>query len=56
MKPKKDIYRFKKFFELFEHLGIIKSFIPGIPDKPWTYKQHNEAVRIANELKDKIKK
>ena len=56
MKPKKDIYRFKKFFELFEHLGIIKSFIPGIPDKPWTYKQHNEAVRIANDLKDKIKK
>ena len=56
MKPKKDIYRFKKFFELFEDLGIIKSFIPGIPDKPWTYKQHNEAVRIANDLKDKIKK
>ena len=56
MKPKKDIYRFKKFFELFEDLGIIKSFIPGNPDKPWTYKQHNEAVRIANELKDKIKK
>ena len=56
MKPKKDIYRFKKFFELFEYLGIIKSFIPGIPDKPWTYKKHNETVRIANELKNKIKK
>ena len=56
MKHKKDIYRFKKFFELFEHLGIIKTFVPASPDKPWTYKQHNEAVRIANELKDKIKK
>ena len=56
MKPKKDIYRFKKFFELFEYLGIIKSHIPAIPDKPWTYKKHNEAVKIAEELKNKIKK
>ena len=56
MKPKKDIYRFKKFFELFEYLGIIKYYIPAIPDKPWTYKKHNEAVKIAEKLKNKIKK
>ena len=55
MKPKKDIYRFKKFFELFEDLGIIKYHVVT-PDKPWTYKKHNEAVKIANKLKDKIKK
>ena len=56
MKPKKDIYRFKKFFELFEYLGIIKYHVPVIPDKPWTYKKHNEAVKISEELKNKIKK
>ena len=55
MKPKKYNYRFKKFFELFEYLGIIKYHVTT-PDKPWTYKKHNEAVKIANKLKDKIKK
>ena len=55
MKPKKYNYRFKKFFELFEALGIIKYHVVT-PDKPWTYKKHNEAVKIANMLKDKIKK
>ncbi len=55
MKPKKYNYRFKKFFELFEGLGIIKYHVVT-PDKPWTYKKHNEAVKIANMLKDKIKK
>ena len=56
MKPKRYNYRFKRFFELFEYLGIIKYHVPVIPDKPWTYKKHNEAVKIANKLKDKIKK
>ena len=55
MKPKKYNYRFKKFFELFEALGIIKYQVVT-PDKPWTYKKHNEAVKIAEELKNKIKK
>ena len=55
MKPKKYNYRFKKFFELFEDLGIIKYQVVT-PDKPWTYKKHNEAVKIAEELKNKIKK
>ena len=56
MKPKKDIYRFKRFFQLFEDMGIIKNHILPPPDKPWTYKKHNEAVKIAEELKNKIKK
>ena len=56
MKPKKDIYRFKRFFQLFEDMGIIKNHIQPLPDKPWTYKKYNETVKIANELKSKIKK
>ena len=56
MKPKRYNYRFKRFFELFEYLRIIKYHIPVTPDKPWTYKKHNEAVKIAEELKNKIKK
>ena len=56
MKPKKDIYRFKRFFQLFEDMGIIKNHITSLPDKSWTYKKHNEAVKIANQLKSKIKK
>ena len=55
MKPKKYNYRFKKFFELFEALGIIKYQVVT-PDNPWTYKKHNEAVKIAEELKNKIEK
>ena len=56
MKPKTYNYRFKRFFELFEYLGIIKYNVPVTPDKPWTYKKHNEAVKISEELKKKIKK
>jgi len=53
MKAKKNNYRFKRFFELFEHMGIIKNHI-GL-DKIWTYKKHNEAIKIASILKNKIK-
>ena len=56
MKPKKNIYRFKRFFQLFEDMGIIKNHIQPLPDKPWTYKKYNETVKFANELKSKIKK
>ena len=56
MKPKRYNYRFKRFYKLFEDLGIIKYHVPVIPDKPWTYKKHNEAIKIAQEIKDKIKK
>jgi len=54
MKEKKNIYRFKRFFELFERMGIIKNNILSL-DKTWTYKKHNEAIKIANKLKNEIK-
>ena len=54
MKEKKNIYRFKRFFKLFEEMGIIKNHILPL-DKTWTYKKHNEAIKIANKLKSEIK-
>ena len=54
MKEKKNIYRFKRFFKLFEEMGIIKNHILPL-DKTWTYKKHNEAIKIANKLKNEIK-
>ena len=53
MKEKKNIYRFKRFFELFEHMGIIKNHISSL-EKTWTYKKHNEAIKIANIIKSEI--
>jgi uncharacterized protein len=53
MKEKKNIYRFKRFFELFEHMGIIKNHILPL-EKTWTYKKHNEAIKIANKIKSEI--
>ena len=35
-------------------MGIIKNHI--WLDKTWTYKKHNEAIKIAGELKNKIRK
>ena len=54
MKEKKNIYRFKRFFKLFEEMGIIKNHILPL-DKTWTYKKHNEAIKIANKLKSEMK-
>jgi len=54
MKVKRNNYRFKRFFELFESMGIIKNHISP-HDKNWTYKKHNEAVKIALVLKKKIR-
>ena len=53
MKPKKNNYRFKRFFKLFKQMGITKDL--GEKVETWTYNKHNEAQRIALELKDKIK-
>jgi len=52
MKPKKNNYRFKRFFELFKKMGITKDL--GEKVETWTYNKHNEAQRIALELKNKI--
>ena len=53
MKTKKNNYRFKKFFSLFKKMGITKDL--GEKIEVWSYNKHNEAQRIARELKKKIK-
>ena len=52
MSPKKDNYRFRRFFELFKQMGIIRDL--GKKVETWTYNKHNEAQRIAAEIKNKI--
>ena len=53
MKAKKNNYRFKRFFELFKQMGITRDL--GEKVETWTYNKHNEAQRIAIEIKNKIK-
>ena len=53
MKAKKNNYRFKRFFELFKQMGITRDL--GEKVETWTYSKHNEAHRIAIEIKNKIK-
>jgi len=53
MKPKRNNYRFKRFFELFKQMGITRDL--GEKVETWTYNKHNEAQRIALEIKKKIK-
>ncbi len=53
MKAKRNNYRFKKFFELFKQMGITRDL--GEKVESWTYNKHNEAQRIATEIKNKIK-
>ena len=54
MKAKRNNYRFKKFFNLFRKMGIIRDLEDKI--EIWSYNKHNEAQRIALELKSKIEK
>jgi len=54
MKAKKNNYRFKRFYELFKTMGIIRDL--GERVEHWTYQKYNEAERIATRLKNKIKK
>ena len=53
MKPKSNNYRFKKFFQLFKELGIIKDL--GEKVESWTYAKLNEVERIAATINVKIK-
>ena len=53
MKAKKDNYRFKKFFKLFKEIGITREL--GKKVESWTYNKHNEAERIGNLIRNKIK-
>jgi len=52
MKAKRNDYRFKRFFELFKKMGITREL--GEKVEAWSYNKHNEAQRIALELKNKI--
>ena len=53
MKAKRNNYRFKRFFERFKKMGITRDL--GEKVETWTYNKHNEAERIANSIKSKIK-
>jgi len=53
MKVKKNNYRFQRFFELFKQMGITRDL--GEKVETWTYNKHNEAQRIALDIKNKIK-
>jgi len=53
MKTKRNNYRFNRFFELFKQMGITRDL--GEKIESWTYNKHNEAQRIAFEIKKKIK-
>ena len=53
MKPKKNDYRFKKFFKLFREMGITREL--GEKVESWTYNKHNEAERIGKLIRSKIK-
>ncbi len=54
MKAKKNNYRFKRFFKLFKQMGITRDL--GEKVETWTYNKHNEAQRIAAQIKNKIEK
>ena len=53
MKPKKNDYRFKKFFNLFREMNITRDL--GEKIETWTYNKYNEAERIATIINSKIK-
>ena len=53
MKPKKNNYRFKKFFQLFQEMGITRDL--GEQVENWTYNKFNEAERIAAIITSKLK-
>jgi len=53
MKPKKNNYRFKKFFQLFKEMGVTRDL--GEQVENWTYNKFNEAERIAAIITSKLK-
>ena len=53
MKAKKNNYRFKKFFQLFKEIGIIRDL--GEKVENWKYNKLKEAERIALIINNKIK-
>jgi len=53
MQPKRNNYRFKRFYKLFRELGVIKNL--GEKVENWTYNSFNEAERIAAIINRKLK-
>ena len=53
MKPKRNNYRFKKFFQLFKEMGVTRDL--GEKVENWRYSKINEAERIAAIISSKIK-
>ena len=49
----KKNYRFKKFFELFKSLNIIKDLENSVED--WSYEKLNETDKISSYIKEKLK-
>ena len=52
MQPKRNNYRFRKFFQLFKELGITRNL--GDKVESWTYNSFNEAERIATMIHSKL--
>ena len=53
MNAKKNNYRFKKFFQLFRQMGIVRDL--GEKAESWKYNKFNEAERIAAMINNKLK-
>jgi len=53
MKPKRNNYRFKRFFKLFKDMGIIRDL--GDKIESWKYIKLNEAERIAAQINKQMK-
>ena len=53
MQPKRNNYRFKRFYKLFRELGVIKNL--GEKVENWTYDSFNEAERIATIINSRLK-
>ena len=53
MQPKRNNYRFKRFYKLFGELGVIKNL--GEKIENWTYDSFNETERIATIINSRLK-
>ena len=53
MQPKRNNYRFKRFYKLFRELGVIRNL--GEKIENWTYDNFNEAERIAAIINSRLK-
>ena len=53
MRPIRNNYRFKKFFELFKFLNIIKDLEDSV--EKWNYDKLNETYRISRYIKEQFK-